>query len=69
MRKTLRSNSALLVLLRREVERAGSQNALAKEFGIGAAYLSDVLNGRREAGPAILAGLGLKREVRYVEAE
>ena len=47
--------------LRALVKRAGSQRALAAEMGITQAYLSDVLNGHRHPGPAILKFLGLTR--------
>lgn len=40
---------------------------LAAEIGVSRQYLSDVLAGRREAGPAILHSLGLERVVVYRE--
>ncbi len=41
------------------------QVAVAKAFNVSPAYLSDVMVGRRDPGPKILAGLGLERVVRY----
>jgi DNA-binding transcriptional regulator YdaS (Cro superfamily) len=52
-------------LLRRKVEQAGSQAAWADERGVTPAYVSDVLRGTREPGPAILNALGLERVVSY----
>ena len=56
-------------VLRRLAEKQGSrtQTALAEEIGISRPYLSDVLNGRRDPGPAILSFVGL--ELGYIEAE
>lgn len=61
----------LYVRLHREVQAAGSETALAAKVDIRRQSLSDVLSGRREAGPAILDYLGLKRvtTVRYEHAE
>lgn len=39
----------------------GSQVALAGKMKVAPSYLSDVINGRRDAGPAILEYLGLTR--------
>lgn len=55
----------LLELLRREAEKGGSQKALAARLGITAQYLSDVLNGRREPGEAVLKPLGLRKVIVY----
>ena len=40
---------------------AGSQRALADKIGVSAVYLSDVIRGRRDAGPMILEWMGLER--------
>ena len=58
-----------LALLRRRVQDAGSQSALAKELGISDSYLSDVLTQRREPGEAMLTPMGIERVVVYREAE
>lgn len=44
-----------------EVKEAGSETALAKRMGITRQSVSDVLSGRREAGPAILGYLHLRK--------
>lgn len=53
--------------LRGEIELLGSQKAFAAAQGFSDSYISDVLRGRRELGPAILAALGLERVVTYRE--
>jgi transcriptional regulator with XRE-family HTH domain len=53
----------LVELLQRKVQRAGTQAALAKELGITAAYLGDVLHGKREPGPKLLNALGFRRVI------
>lgn len=45
---------------------AGSRRALAGSLGVSASYLGDVMNEKREPGPAILAALKLEREIVYV---
>jgi len=52
-------------MLRRECERAGSQAAWAKKHGIGPAYISDIISGRREPGAKLLRALGVERMVCY----
>lgn len=53
-----------LVLL---VSRQGSQKDAAQAWGISAAYLTDVLKGRRDPGPKLLKALGIRKEVTYRE--
>lgn len=48
-------------LVGREIERAGSRRALAMEWGVSSALISDVMNGRRGPGPAILKHFKLRR--------
>lgn len=50
----------VLAALRDRVAAAGSQRAWARACNISAPYVSDVLNGRRQPGPAILRALGLE---------
>lgn len=45
-----------------------NQKAWADANRIAPAYVSDVLNRRREPGPAILRALGLTKTVAYVRA-
>lgn len=59
----------IIAAIRREAKRAGSQKALADELGVSDTYLSDVLNGRKEPGEAILIPLGLERVVTYRRAK
>lgn len=52
-------------ILRRECEKAGSAKAWAQSAGLSGAYVSDVLNGRRDPAEAILSALGIERVVSY----
>ena len=51
-----------IIRLREMASEMGSQKALAEKLGVTQSYLSDVLNGRREPGPKMLAALGLEAE-------
>jgi transcriptional regulator with XRE-family HTH domain len=42
-----------------------TKKELAKQLGISAPYLGDVMLGKREPGPAILRALKLKRQTVY----
>ena len=53
------------VLLQKRVSERGTQKAVAVDLGVSEQYLSDVLNGRREPGEAMLEALGLERVVTY----
>ena len=55
----------IITEIRRAADRAGTQKALAEQLGVSPAYLSDVLNGRKDPGDAILEPLGLERVVTY----
>ena len=48
-------------------KKAGSQKALAQEWGISEQYLSDILKGRREPGNKVLGQLGLVKMLVYRE--
>lgn len=52
--------------LRRAIGEAGSQTLFARAHGIAKSYLSDILAGRREIGPAVYKALGFERVVEYV---
>jgi len=54
-------------LLRQACKEAGSQQAWALRNGVSPQYVCDILNTRREPGDSILAALGLRKIVRYVE--
>lgn len=53
------------LMLRKEC--GPNQRIWAQAHGVVPSYVSDVLNGRRDPSPAILAALGLKRVVSYDE--
>lgn len=55
----------IVARIRREVDGAGSQAALARRWGLSPGYLHDVLAGRTAPGPRILERLGLRLEVAY----
>jgi len=42
------------------IKRAGSMRRLARELGVSAAYISDVMRDKRNPGPAILDPLGIE---------
>jgi len=46
-------------------DRSGGQGAWAAENGMSAAYVSDVLAGRRQPGKKMLAALRVQRVVTY----
>jgi transcriptional regulator with XRE-family HTH domain len=56
-------------LIRDRVEELGSQLAVAEAAGVSAAYISDILNDKREPGPTVLTWLGLEAQTVYTEAE
>ena len=51
--------------LRKRLDKAGTQTALAKELGISKPYLSDILRGRRDPGPKVLEQIGIRRIVMF----
>jgi hypothetical protein len=51
--------------LKEQVKVYGSQLALARHCGVIPAYMSDILNGRREPGESVLRALGFRKVVRY----
>jgi DNA-binding transcriptional regulator YdaS (Cro superfamily) len=57
----------LIERLRAAIVEAGSQSAFAELHGLSTAYVNDVLNRRREPGPAILEALGIEKVVTYEE--
>ena len=59
------TESEVRELIRETCRRAGSQKNWAAQSGFSAAYLCDVLEGRRAPGNAILVPLGLRRVVSY----
>ena len=55
-------------MLRKMADKAGSQRKLAKDIGISAMFLCDILKGRRDPGEKMLAAMGYKRRVRIVRS-
>jgi len=53
--------------LREACELAGGQGEWARVHGMSAAHVSDVANAKVAPGPRILAALGLRRQVQYVD--
>lgn len=56
----------LIEELRRRCQESGSQKAWAKANGISAAYVNDVIQGRREVSDNFAALLGFERRVVFV---
>ena len=56
---------SVMDLIAKAIETAGSQEALAIEWGISELYLSDILRGRREPGNKILKNMGLVKVLVY----
>lgn len=55
--------SDVRAMLKRACEKAGSNRAWALARDLSPAYVGDVLNGRRDPGPAICEALGIERVV------
>lgn len=51
----------------RQIVDAASQVEVAKQFGVAPSYISDVLRGQKEPGPALLDGMGLEKHIIYRE--
>lgn len=60
MAKRYLTKEDVIVLLRREIERMGSQRALARELDVSVQYISGILSGRNEPGPRVADRLGLR---------
>lgn len=58
------TEAQLIALLQKRVDRDGLR-ASASDMGLSAPYLLDVIRGRREPGPKILAALGWEKVVTY----
>lgn len=48
---------------------AGSQVAFAKNSGMSASYISDILKGRRDPGQKFLDAIGMKKIILYRNEE
>ena len=53
----------------RLLSAATSQSQVARDFGISAPYLCDLLAGRRDPGPKLLKAMGIVKEVIYRTAD
>lgn len=51
----------MLADIRQRADKAGGIRALSRQWGVSAAYLSDILLSRRIPGPAVLRKIGWKR--------
>lgn len=51
------------------VAEAGSAKAFARSWGFSPKYVGEVIRGREDTGPRVLAALGVRREVRLVSME
>lgn len=51
--------------LKRKAAEQGTQRQYAESLGVSEAYLSDVLNGRREPGQKLLDAVGFERVALY----
>lgn len=60
--------SEIYAQMRKHIERAGSQQAWARQIGISPQYLCDVLMARRDIPDKVLAALGYVRVVIYRRA-
>lgn len=56
----------VVLRLAAEVERAGSYRALAREVGVSAAWLHQVIKHGKQPGPKVLAFLGLRPAPGYI---
>jgi hypothetical protein len=52
-------------MLRKACDKAGGITAWARENKVSVAYVSDVINGRREPGPAVCRAFDLEAVVHY----
>ena len=61
MAKRIYTQSEVIARLKEACKEAGSLRAWARAYGCSAAYVSDVLLGKRDPGPKILGPFGLER--------
>ena len=63
----MKTNEDVIKQLKELSKEIGSQSLLAEKIGISKPYLSDVINKRRDPGPAIVQFLRLTKIVTYEE--
>ena len=56
-------------LFKSYVETAGSQASAARQLGVSAQHVADILRGRREPGPRVLDALGIERTIEFRQKE
>lgn len=59
----------LAAILHAVVATAGSRQRAAKQLGVSAQYLGDVLHGRRDLSGKIVTALGYRRVVLYEQVQ
>lgn len=69
MSRNTATDADVLALLRTRVAAAGGVRAFARECGLSAGHVCDVLRGRREISEEMGNRLGFLREVRWVPFE
>jgi transcriptional regulator with XRE-family HTH domain len=52
-------------LIRKAADEAKTQRALARQWGVSPSYITDLLQGLRDPGPAILDAMGYERVIFY----
>lgn len=55
------SRFQVIAHIRKRVEKAGSLRQWARDVGLSAPYVSDVLSGRRDPGPKVLTVLKIEK--------
>ena len=62
----MNNNDDLLKLILREIERLGSQKALADEIGISLGFLNDIVQGRAPVTQQVAEYFGYKKITGFV---
>lgn len=65
----IRTKEYIIELIRQEIRGGKTQAQVARSFKVSAQHISDILSGRRNPGPKVLAILGLKKVVGDVPGE
>jgi transcriptional regulator with XRE-family HTH domain len=59
----------VIEMIKERLIKAGSQEALAKEFGVSQQYIGDLLRRKRTPGETVLNALGLQKVIYYERRE
>lgn len=59
------SKEQFLSLIQNEIDAAGSQLKLAEKWGVPQPYISNVVRGRQDPGPAILTAMNAVSNITY----